>query len=107
MVKGVEHISTNVLVKNTLQIYLKERKQRTTVNGSYSLWQELMHGVPQGSILGPLLSNIFINDIFYFTTDTKIANYADDNTLYSVKENIDNLLKTLENETYLILDWLE
>ena len=87
--------------KNTLkfiQTYLKERKQRTKVNGSYSLWQELMYGVPQGSILGPLLFNIFINDMFYFITDTKIANYADDNTLYSVKENIDDLLKTLENE---------
>ena len=75
--------------KNTLkfiQTYLKERKQRTKVNG-------------------PLLFNICINDMFYFITDTKIANYADDNTLYSVKENIDDLLKTLENETYLILDW--
>ena len=64
-----------------------------------------MYGVLQGSILGTLLFNIFINDMFYFITDTKIANYADDNTLYTVKENIDDLLKTLENETYLILDW--
>ena len=64
-----------------------------------------MYDVPQGSILGPLLFNIFINDMFYFITDTKIANYADDNTLYTVKENIDDLLKTLENETYLTLDW--
>ena len=85
--------------------YLKERKQRTKVNGSYSSWQKLKFGVPQGSILGPLLFNIFINDMFYFIKTTNIANYADDSTLYTVEGNIDDLLNTLENETSLILDW--
>ena len=85
--------------------YLKERKQRTKVNGSYSSWLELLYGVPQGSILGPLLFNIFINDMFYFINESKIANYADDNTLYTVKENVKELLRILENETGIIIDW--
>ena len=85
--------------------YLKNRKQRTKVNGSYSSWLDLLFGVPQGSILGPLLFNIFINDMFYFIKDSKIANYADDNTVYSVSENITHLLNTLERETTLILEW--
>jgi len=87
--------------------YLKHRKQRTKVNGSYSSWLELLFGVPQGSILGPLLFNIFINDMLYFITDSKIANYADDNTLYTVSNNITELLNILENETTIILDWFQ
>jgi len=88
-----------------IQDYLNERKQRTKVNGSFSIWAELKCGVPQGSILGPLLFNIFINDMFYFIKDTKMANYADDNTLYTTTNNIEDLLKILENETSIILGW--
>ena len=80
-------------------------KQRTKVNGSYSSWRELKFGVPQGSILGPLLFNIFINDIFYLIKDAKMANHAGDTTIYTIECSIDDLLKTLEKETSLILNW--
>ena len=68
-----------------LHSYLTKRKQRVKLNGTYSSCSEIISGVPQGSILGPLLFNIFLCHLFQFFPDLDITNYADDNTLYSTK----------------------
>jgi hypothetical protein len=85
--------------------YLTDRTQRTQVDGEYSNHRTMKYGVPQGSILGPLLFNLFMNDIFYFMDKAKLANYADDTSTYISDEAIFPLLHALKSETEVVLEW--
>ena len=67
------------------------------MNGSFSTWRLTTVGVPQGSVLGPLLFNIYLNDLFKFVKDAEICNYADDTTIYACDSNIESVVKTLES----------
>ena len=66
----------------------------------------ILSGVPQGSILGPIIFNIFLNDLIYFIEKCNIHNYADDNTLTSSSNSIANLVKDLENDAIIAISWL-
>ena len=88
---GFSHDSLSLILN-----YLTNRKQRTRIDTTLSNWSQIKVGVPRGSILGPLLFNIFINDVFLFVKHTKITNYADDNTPYLYRNNADNVIKDLE-----------
>ena len=85
-----------------LPSYLCNRFQRTSVNASVSDWKEIKTRIPQGSILGPLLLNIFLNDIFYFINNDNLCNYADDNTLSFVGKKLNMVKKTLKTN-FLIM----
>ena len=85
--------------------YLTNRKQRTKINAKFSSWSDIIHGVPQGSILGPLLFNIYINDIFFLIKNTSIANYADDNTPYTTGTDIETVIQLLETDTNKLYRW--
>ena len=66
---------------NLLLDYLTFRKQRTKVGFAYSKWSKIRRGIPRGSILRPILFNIFINDIFMIIEQSDICNFADNKTL--------------------------
>ena len=86
--------------------YLTDREQATRINSIYSAFQLILSGVPQGSILGPIIFNIFLNDLIYFIEKCNIHNYADDNTLTSSSNSIANLVKDLENDANIAISWL-
>ena len=65
------------------------------MNGSFSSKQKLNLGVPQGSVLGPLLFNIYLNDMLISVDDIEICNYADDTTLYTCDQNLQNVVERL------------
>ena len=69
---------------------------KISINGSFSDWTEIVTGAPQVSILGPLLFNIFSNDVFMFISKCNLCIYADGNTLYSNGKDLNRIKRNLE-----------
>ena len=80
--------------------------QRTKINSEYSSWEEILFGVPQGSILGTLLLNIFLCGLFLIMENTDIASYTDDNTPYTNGNSIEEVIQKLENAAKRFLSGL-
>ena len=87
--------------------YLKRRRQSVRINNVYSNYQSVLSGVPQGSILGPILFNVYINDLFHFIKEASLVNYADDNTLTYFSNSLPQLIDVLEKEACVALTWLD
>ena len=87
--------------------YLSNRKQRTKVNRTYSSWLEIVLDLPEGSILGPLLSNIFLTDLFFILNDVGIASYTDYNNPYVIADDINGVIASSEKASKALFEWFK
>ena len=85
--------------------YLYQRKQRVKIGNVKSEWQEISKDVPQGSILGPLIFNIFMNDLFYFVKRGHLFNYADNNSVSVNSKELNIVSQLLQSEAEVTVRW--
>ena len=81
---------------NFLQDYLSNSKQRTKVDSFFSSWEDVFSEVSQGSTLDPSLFNIFMCDMVLILKTTYFSSYADDNIPFGVTDNIQDVIRSLE-----------
>ena len=87
--KKLEDYGGDSKVINLVTNYLSDRRPRVRLSGQHSSMKTIMKGVPQGSILGPILFNIFMNDLSYAISECTLFTYADDTQLFNSAEDID------------------
>jgi len=85
--------------------YLHERMQRVVISGQYSSWEHVTAGVPQGSVLGPLLFLVFINDVTSVVENSKIRLFADDTCLFIEVDDRNEAALKISHDLSNIHDW--
>ena len=90
-----------------LNYYLRNRCKRVKINNFYSSRGEILFGVSQGSILGPILPNIFLSDLFLFIKNKDLVSYADDTTPYQTEVNSACIIRNLEVLGNTLLNWFK
>ena len=88
-----------------MKSYLKNWKQKVQINNRFSSERDVMAGVPQGSIDGSLLFNLFIDDLTFFIEQSTLSNYADDNNLSISGEDKELIKSMLSSDFMAVEDW--
>ena len=106
LIKKLDHYGIRGTLNKWFESYLKNRKQHVSVLGFDSDNQAINHGVPQGSVLGPLLFLIYINDLHRSVKHSSMYHFADDTNLLSIGNNFNSLQSKLNKDLKCLYKWL-
>ena len=93
-------------IKNWFRSYLYERKQNVIINGFKSKSSIIKHGVPQGSVLGPVLFLLYINDLHKYIKHSTTYHFADDTNLLNITPDYKTLQREINQDLHLLHEWL-
>ena len=106
LLKKLDHYGIRGLANNWFNSYLTNRKQFVSINGFNSNNQLMNYGVPQGSVLGPLLFLVYINDLHKAIKYSTVHHFADDTNLLVVGKDIFKIQKQINRDLKFLCTWL-
>ena len=106
LLKKLEHYGFRGVINDWFRSYLTNRKQKVVINGFESKSMIMNHGVPQGSVLGPILFLIYINDLHRCIKYSTTYHFADDTNLLNISKDYHSLQKKVNYDLFSLHKWL-